>query len=210
MSEYFSISKTINFVAGHRVPSQDLSKIGFNNVPNKCRHIHGHEYKLQVFLGSEKLGEDEMVLDFTFFNYFREFIDKVIDHKFIAYYKDELVWKMLLGINKNDKRFKAFISDISITEKDTLKDKIKTIEINQYPTVVIYDSELYEDDLKNFKFTLTVTADEFHVVLLPFVPTAENLSIYFKNVFQKILPENINIDKILLYETEKAYAQVIF
>lgn len=53
------VTRRIEFDAGHRIPSHD----------SKCRHLHGHRYRLEVTVSGEVLptrgkSDDGMVVDF--------------------------------------------------------------------------------------------------------------------------------------------------
>ena len=51
----FTIRKTFKFECAHRLVS---------SWSKKCQQIHGHSYKLELFLQSNELNEDGMVIDF--------------------------------------------------------------------------------------------------------------------------------------------------
>lgn len=51
----FTIRKTFKFECAHRLVS---------SWSKKCQQIHGHSYKLELFLQSDELNEDGMVIDF--------------------------------------------------------------------------------------------------------------------------------------------------
>ena len=51
----YSIIKDFAFAAAHRIPDH----------PGKCRHLHGHNYRVRVQLEATELDELGMVLDFA-------------------------------------------------------------------------------------------------------------------------------------------------
>lgn len=53
--EVFTIRKTFKFEAAHRLTT---------SFSRKCQQVHGHSYKLELFLQTDELNEDGMVIDF--------------------------------------------------------------------------------------------------------------------------------------------------
>ena len=195
------ITKKINFVAGHRVHSQNLPK---SLGPNKCRFLHGHEYMLELFITSD-LDESGMVLDFTFFNYLNDFIQRFIDHRFILDINDPL-----------------FDSITGVTSKKIAKCLV-------YYTITVIDGkiELVSTDKENSLFSKFNRYSLFNncykefsdehkqsFIIVDFVPTAENLCNWFVKIFDRmktigLIPTKIQLSKIRLYETQKAYVELI-
>lgn len=52
----YKVVKCFEFEAAHRL---------IETCTEKCKRIHGHTYKLEVELTTEKLNENQMVVDFT-------------------------------------------------------------------------------------------------------------------------------------------------
>ena len=68
----WEISKEFDFCYGHRVWSQTLN-IDFSlDACLKCRHLHGHQGKVIVYLESNELN-NSMVTDFKHLNWFKKF-----------------------------------------------------------------------------------------------------------------------------------------
>lgn len=88
----WEIDKAIDFCYGHRVWSQQLNSDLAGDMPCQCRHLHGHQGRVKVFLSAPAL-ERGMVTDFNHLNWLKKFIDENIDHKFI--------------IDKNDPMFES-------------------------------------------------------------------------------------------------------
>lgn len=66
--------RIIKFDAGHRVMNHE----------SKCRTLHGHEYKAEIFCEAEKLDELGRVIDFSVIkNIFGKWIDDELDHTMI-------------------------------------------------------------------------------------------------------------------------------
>lgn len=79
----YKISKEFELDFGHRVWTQELNPKLAGTSLNKCRFLHGHRGKIIIELASEQLNKS-MVLDFNELNWFKEFIDRFIDHKFLV------------------------------------------------------------------------------------------------------------------------------
>lgn len=76
----FRIRKMFKFDCAHKLAS---------SYYKPCQRIHGHSYKLELFLKSKKLNEDGMIVDFA---YLKEILGQVVnqfDHKFIVFENDE-------------------------------------------------------------------------------------------------------------------------
>ncbi|MEO2153770.1 MAG: 6-carboxytetrahydropterin synthase [Aquificota bacterium] len=98
MGKYkYEITKIYRFEAGHRVWTQNLAQgrgasLSGNACPpeNKCRHLHGHSYVVEITLGSDTLDND-MVMDFYHLkSAVKELIDYKLDHSFIIDKNDPL------------------------------------------------------------------------------------------------------------------------
>ena len=85
----WEISKEFNCCYGHRVYTQTTNSEYALNRPPKCRHRHGHEGLLKVFIQGD-LKSDGMVTDFCNLGWLKKFIDDTIDHKFIFGIDDPL------------------------------------------------------------------------------------------------------------------------
>jgi 6-pyruvoyltetrahydropterin/6-carboxytetrahydropterin synthase len=78
------IDKSFNFEMGHRVWAQKLDRPDLSiETDCQCRHLHGHSYTIKVFLGANTLDQSSMVTDFKNLNFMKEFVDNVLDHKFM-------------------------------------------------------------------------------------------------------------------------------
>jgi 6-pyruvoyltetrahydropterin/6-carboxytetrahydropterin synthase len=190
------ITKKINFVAGHRVHSQNLPK---SLGPNKCRFLHGHEYVLELFITSD-LDESGMVLDFTFFNYLNDFIQRFIDHKFILDINDPL-FESITGVTNNRDWSKCLVY-YTITEIDG---KLELIATDKEKSLFSNFNRHYEEFNNEHKQSF---------IIVDFVPTAENLCNWFVRIFDRmktigLIPAKIQLSKIRLFETQKAYVELI-
>jgi len=91
---FWQISKEFDFCYGHRVWSQQLDSEFSLTGCLACRHLHGHQGKVIVYLQSSQL-KDGMVTDFHHLNWFKLFLDTTLDHKFIIDIHDPLFETLL-------------------------------------------------------------------------------------------------------------------
>jgi len=69
----FSITKKLTFAAAHRL-----------NGVKKCENVHGHNYGVEITLGSDDLNKHDMVLNFDQFIYIEQWIDEHWDHAYLS------------------------------------------------------------------------------------------------------------------------------
>ena len=91
------IDKTFEFCYGHRVWTQELNGEYAADLKCACRHLHGHEGKMQVYLepnraevGINSLDKTGMVTDFRHLEWLKQWINTYIDHQFIIDKADPL------------------------------------------------------------------------------------------------------------------------
>lgn len=78
------IDKAFKWEMAHRVWTQVLGHEHLSiDTECKCKHLHGHSYTVKIFLGANKLDDTQMVTDFKNLNFMKQFIDSVLDHKFM-------------------------------------------------------------------------------------------------------------------------------
>ncbi|MCT7617460.1 6-carboxytetrahydropterin synthase [Aliarcobacter butzleri] len=128
----WEISKEFDFCYGHRVWSQTLN-IDFSlDACLKCRHLHGHQGKVIVYLESNELN-NSMVTDFKHLNWFKTFLDDVLDHKFILDINDPLFSTLVPNIKKEDLiKFDEGYFSINLTN-------FKNEELELYESYVVVD-----------------------------------------------------------------------
>ncbi|MFD3938198.1 6-pyruvoyl tetrahydropterin synthase family protein [Streptomyces sp. NPDC058611] len=68
----FTIGKTFDFEAGHRLPSLPPG--------HKCARQHGHSYQVEVILTAASLEAPGFVTDFGDLAAFKKFLDAELDH----------------------------------------------------------------------------------------------------------------------------------
>ncbi len=94
----YTIDKTFHFEMGHRVWAQKLENPEFCLTTEcACKHLHGHSYKLIVFVGADELDQSSMVTDFKNLNFVKEFVDGKLDHKFMIDIHDPN-FKRIVGV----------------------------------------------------------------------------------------------------------------
>ena len=132
---HWKISKEFDFCYGHRVWSQILNTEFSLDGCLKCRHLHGHQGKILVYLEAQELNNG-MVTDFKHLNWFKQFLDDTLDHKFILDINDPLFSTLLPHINKYD--LIKFEEGYLLPDLNKLKDEESHI-IELYEGYVIVD-----------------------------------------------------------------------
>lgn len=80
----WTIDKEFAWEGGHRVWAQDLKYPHLSiSTECSCKHLHGHSYSLKVFVSSSVLDPSGMVVDFKNLNFVKDFVDNILDHKFL-------------------------------------------------------------------------------------------------------------------------------
>lgn len=70
----FKVTKYIDFCYGHRLMNYD----------GKCRHLHGHNGRVEIEIAGEQLDERGMVVDFgEIKSVMKRWIDENLDHRMI-------------------------------------------------------------------------------------------------------------------------------
>jgi len=174
----WEISKEFDFCYGHRVWSQNLDVKYSLDPCLKCRHLHGHQAKIIIYLSSDTL-KDGMVTDFSHLNWFKKFLEDVLDHKFLLDINDPLFSKLVPDIDKNNLVYEKETKDYKIVDLSSFEDD-KLLK------------ELYES-----------------FVIVDFVPTSENISAWLlKIVAKKMQGLDVKVSKIKFFETPKSQSCV--
>lgn len=78
----YAVTKQIDFCYGHRLM----------NYEGACRHLHGHNGKVEVELQAEQLDPRGMVVDFSDIRIvIKDWIDRTLDHSMLLRKDDPLV-----------------------------------------------------------------------------------------------------------------------
>lgn len=172
---YWLASKEFHFEFGHRVWSQSVIENFSLSTECKCRHLHGHSGALMVSLYAQNL-KSGMVTDFHNLNWFKDYIDREIDHKFLFDRKDPLLPVLIPNVEEQIKKGHFVLR--SFGEMSWSKD----IECSDL------ERELYEG-----------------LVILPFLPTSENLAKWFYEIVDKKMGEiGIGVGEVTFSETKKS------
>ena len=183
------IDKQFSFCYGHRVWTQKLvaDYCEKGDTACKCRHLHGHEGLVHVFLEGDEL-ERGMVTDFKHLGWLKNFLDKVVDHRFI--------------IDKNDPMFGQLVDAVyrDLSGKTTLKFK----DVYVPGTNHLAGHELDLSDVAALADTPDYEVLEGYFVV-DFTPTSENLSKWVFDCAQaKMAGLGIKVYQIDWYETPKS------
>ncbi|MCI4437843.1 MAG: 6-carboxytetrahydropterin synthase [Ignisphaera sp.] len=163
------IAKTFNFAYGHRVWSQQLNIELSLDGCLACRHLHGHEGVVSVFMSADKL-TNSMVTDFKHLNWFKLFLDDYFDHKFIIDINDPLFTVITHREPKDVKRydnglgyfellveeplinefFESFVVvDFVPTSENISKYLYQVVDARMTPHGVVTDSITFKETLKS-------------------------------------------------------------
>lgn len=179
-SEFWTIDKKFEFDYSHRVWQQVLDfKLAETNC-HKCKRNHGHRGVITVHLSASKLDEKGMVMDFTELNFFKRFVDDVLDHKCILDINDPAVphfYPILASLTNLN--FKNFLRKH--------EEEYYTIDSALIDHLPIFQKEIYEG-----------------IVFVDFIPTSERLAKWFYEILSKKLEGYAKVDKIEFNETPKS------
>lgn len=171
------IDKTFEFCYGHRVWTQKLNGEFSADLKCACRHLHGHEGKMQVYLTADGLDNTEMVTDFRHLEWLKKWINENIDHQFIIDMADPL-YNQLVGNTRDIIPVKVPGTDYVTGYKLDLSDL--PLDSPEY--------EYYEG-----------------FFLVTFVPTSEKLSAWMTELVDvKMSQLNVKVHHIDWWETPKS------
>lgn len=180
------IHKQFSFAYGHRVWSQTLDKEYSIDDCLACRHLHGHEGLVTVVLSAENL-QRGMVIDFKYLNWFKQWVDDVVDHKFIIDINDPM-FERITGRKINYVKNRRTVAGSSSSE------------IGYLPLIASMNPEFTEEQDIDNEIT-----ESF--VVVDFVPTSENISKWFYNVIkEKMSKLDLVVDSVAFNETPKSQA----
>lgn len=174
----WQIAKEFDFCYGHRVWTQTLNKEFSLDSCTVCRHLHGHQGKIIVYLESSTLHQG-MVTDFKHLNWFKQFLNDTLDHKFIIDINDPLFETLL-------PHFKDKSNLISHTVG------FKTVDFAKIQNEPLHIHEMYQG-----------------YIIVDFIPTSENISAWMLQIVQeKMKPLNIKVSHVEFHETPKSRSTV--
>lgn len=172
------IDKTIDFCYGHRVWTQQLNDEYADDLKCACRHLHGHEGKVQIFLGGEELDNTGMLTDFRHLEWLKKWLNKYVDHQFILDKNDPL-YNQLIGQN-------TALTPVLVP--GTTHVAGYHIMPAQYANLSGPEQEYYEG-----------------FMIVDFVPTSEKLSEWLAEIVQvKMRPLNVQVHSVKWWETPRS------
>ena len=177
------IDKQFDFCYGHRVWSQSLEAEYSLDDCLMCRHLHGHQGRIKIFLEAEKL-QNGMVTDFKHLNWFKQWLDAVLDHKFIIDRNDPLFEDMMShyceGGRMDEARFFRHDEGYWTPRLDVVEGHIDAIR------------EKYEG-----------------MVVVDFVPTSEQLTAWLLEIVrERMAPLGIRVHSVEFWETPKSHCEI--
>ena len=191
------IDKSFDYCYGHRVWSQTLDPKYSLDSCLACRHLHGHQGKVKLFLGANNL-KHGMVTDFKHTNIFKKWLDDTLDHKFI--------------IDMNDPLFEDLAGDLCLSEKNkrTFDDLMVTVnteynfaipDLEQLMALNVWDE--LRDDQKQAIF------EKYEgIIIVDFIPTSENICKFIYEVANKMLNGlGIDVAAVEYWETPKSHCR---
>ena len=192
------IDKQFDFCFGHRVWSQELNTKYSLDGCLACRHLHGHQGKVKLFLGANDLNKG-MVTDFKHTNIFKKWLDDIMDHKFI--------------IDINDPLFENLAGDILLTTDNNLPwYENLMVDYNSEYDYARPDLDHITDILSKLNISDAQKQALFEkyegLVIVNFVPTSENLCKWWFEVANKMLKElGIDVVAVEYWETPKSHCK---
>ena len=177
------IDKQFDFCYGHRVWSQSLQKEFSLDECLMCRHLHGHQGRIKVFLEASEL-HNGMVTDFKHLNWFKRWLDDVLDHKFILDSNDPLFFDLMShyctdGV-MDDTKFFRHAQGYWSPRLEVVADEIGAIR------------EKYEG-----------------MVVVDFVPTSERLCAWLLDIVRnRMAPLEVKVHSVQFWETPKSHCEV--
>jgi 6-pyruvoyltetrahydropterin/6-carboxytetrahydropterin synthase len=207
----WTIDKQFSFCYGHRVWSQQL--IGdyceSGDACCKCRHLHGHEGLVHVFLEGDEL-ERGMVTDFKHLGWLKNFLDDNLDHKFIIDRNDPLFEKIINGqlmtfkevVEEGNNRIVVDVLALEMADDPT---PLPSRYLHLVPAYVPGTEHLggYNLDVSELEGPEQEFYEGFFIV--DFLPTSENLSKWvYDCVDAKMSLINVKTAKVDWFETPKS------
>lgn len=170
----FKIAKQFDFCYGHSVWKQMLDADLSCNSACKCKHQHGHQGTIIIYLEGDELDDRGMFLDFNELTWFKKWLDDTLDHKMIIDYSDP-ARQIFYPASKD-------IIDLNYDESGYFY-----IRPEVYRDLSFREKEIYEG-----------------LVIVPFVPTSENLSKWIWEIVNKRIGHLCKVSQIQFFETPKS------
>lgn len=204
----WTIDKQFNFCYGHRVWSQKLNEAfcQSGDTETKCKHLHGHEATVHVFLESTKLNEQAMVTDFKHLGWVKDFIDTYVDHKFIVDRNDPAFDKIVGGSIDHDDLF--FGEELLLADAPLTSLRLQPIEVPGVPEMIVgytIDCNDFEHNDPEDRITPTQREVLSGFTIVDFVPTSENLARWLHGFISPKMDQlGVKTARIEWFETPKS------
>lgn len=196
------IDKSFSFCYGHRVHNQRLDTrfTESGDACLACRHLHGHEGLVKVFLrgtdDNKNVKETGMVQDFKHLGWFKNFLDDTLDHKFIMDLKDPLINFEFNEMTDHEGNFDTkFLHELDeghfIPNLTFIKNLVDNWDCSPAQRSAVF--EKYEG-----------------VVFVDFVPTSENIAGWLLKVCQEKMKDlsGVEVNAVEYWETPKSHCRV--
>lgn len=200
----WTIDKQFDFCYGHQVWVQKLEGefCESGDASCKCRHAHGHQGHVHVFLEADQLNPQSMVTDFKHLGWLKNFLDDTIDHKFIIDLNDpgfhNVTNGVILPLQQRLPNGLALSYEHQIYDMDLVQVKVPGTD---YIAGLVLDTSKVDEEDKDFY-------DSFFMV--NFVPTSENLSYWLYEITTaKMKKLGITVSRIDWFETPKSRSTFI-
>lgn len=175
----WKISKDFEFDYGHRVWTQELQTEYSIDNECKCKAYHGHRGKIVVHLSAAELNKQGMVTDFKHLNWFKQFIDTALDHKFIIDIHDPIIDTELYWITLTSEA-----------------DFVPPLNVGPYSVI---NPSLYAG------LGTSLREKYAGMIFVNFVPTSENLAKWIYDIVNdKMKDLGVIVDSIEFWETPKS------
>jgi 6-pyruvoyltetrahydropterin/6-carboxytetrahydropterin synthase len=216
----YIIDKSFSFCYGHRVHNQrlDTKFTESGDACLACRHLHGHEGLVKVFLeedtDSTNVVDTGMVTDFKHLGWFKNFLDDTLDHKFIMDLEDPLLYNELPHYAHSfvsEEEYQK--SNLELVGKQTAKDG--TVKGVRKDKLVLHKEGFFTLDL-NYLINDGTPHENANfekyegMILVDFVPTSENLTAWLVSVVQDKMKDlqGVKVKAVEYWETPKSHCRV--
>ena len=176
----WQISKSFEFCYGHRVWSQKLIEGFSEDLKCACRHLHGHNATVNIYLTASELNAQGMVTDFKHLGWFKKWLDNTIDHKFIVDINDPLLAKLTGDLPLENYHFEDKLIAQKISFNEGLEEHLK----EYYAGFIIVDFIPTSENLSKWLCEIVdykMSQINISVDKLEFFETPKSKSIYINN-----------------------------
>lgn len=199
----WTIDKSFSFCYGHRVHNQRLdTKFTESGCAClACRHLHGHEGLVKVFLeedtDSTNVQDTGMVTDFKHLGWFKNFLDDTLDHKFIMDIQDPLFADEF-----------ALVSHGGAPHMKSLIEKAEGYYVPNLDIVNEYNVKVH--GAFNMPKQSAIYEKYEGAIFVDFVPTSENLAAWLLRVVQQKMKDlpGVRVKAVEYWETPKSHCRV--